>query len=293
MNRDRPTVLLVNDCQDTLELIGQYLRERQGCRVLTAADGRRGLEMLFRYEVDVLFLNIQMPVMNGYEVLKVIAGSQALRRVPVVMWTATPCPFNVESFGVPGLDWLQMPHDLPALMSALYRALGRKWDWWIPRRAPVLAYSAPRPLPLPAPTRPRRGSEPFSGPLDLLDPNRPPVIEGWGDLRGEAALRRREFWTCLGVLLMGALPVALPLWQYSPLLAKVLGGAAIFSCWHSWMRCRLCGAPSWRRGAAPGIVLALVILAYLGMAHSALYSNLGSSYPAQVWSLMSRHGAGR
>lgn len=186
MNRDRPTVLLINDCQDILGLVGHYLRDLKGCRVLTATDGRLGLELMTRCQVDVVFLNIMMPVANGYDVLRAIEKSDALRLIPVVMWTAKERPKSMRefnTFGIAYLEWLEIPHDMPALMKALRRALGKQWEWWEPAAPPsryvsTAAAILSRRIPVFS-----ANATSYPPPIILRGPLRPPLLRRWGKSR--------------------------------------------------------------------------------------------------------------
>lgn len=288
MNRDRPTVLLVNDCHDSLELIGLYLREKLGCRVLTAPDGRRGLELMRRCEVDSVFLNLQMPVLDGYGVLAEMGRSEALRRLPVVIWTATAAPAGLAAFdscGVASLRWLSIPHDLQALEEALSLSLGSRWEVWTAMALPAVrgrAYVAC------AAPKSRRAAMTMES-LDLLALHPMVEIEGWGDLRGPEAARRREWHLCLALLLWGSFPVMPLLWLHSPGFLAVLVVAALLCCLHAYRRLLRAEGSEWRAGAAPKVVLALIVLAHLGLAHFALLRNLGPGYPGEVARILARN----
>jgi twitching motility two-component system response regulator PilH len=83
------TVLVVEDEPD-LRLFAQINLERAEHRVLTAADGHEGLAIAEREVPDVVLLDVVMPGLDGWEVLRRIKASPdaAVRTVPVVMMTA-------------------------------------------------------------------------------------------------------------------------------------------------------------------------------------------------------------
>jgi CheY-like chemotaxis protein len=81
------TVVVVEDIADVRTLFVQFLR-RFGCRVLEAADGRTGLELVRAERPDLVLLDISMPGMSGRDVLREIRGAAATRDVPVIMTTA-------------------------------------------------------------------------------------------------------------------------------------------------------------------------------------------------------------
>ena len=83
------TVLVVDDEFGVADLIDAILTD-EGYRVLTAANGRQGLEVLAKEQPDLVFLDYMMPVMDGGTVLQTISGSAELKRIPVVMMSSLP-----------------------------------------------------------------------------------------------------------------------------------------------------------------------------------------------------------
>jgi adenylate cyclase len=80
-------LLVVDDNKVNRLLLGRGL-EQQGHRVAFAENGRHALEMLRQDEFDVLLLDIQMPEMDGYQVLEKLAGDLKLRDIPVIVTSA-------------------------------------------------------------------------------------------------------------------------------------------------------------------------------------------------------------
>ena len=83
------TVLVVDDEFGVVDLIDAILTD-EGYRVLTAANGRQGLEMLANERLDLVFLDYMMPVMDGSAMLRTVADNPELRRIPVVMMSSMP-----------------------------------------------------------------------------------------------------------------------------------------------------------------------------------------------------------
>lgn len=80
-------VLLVEDIKVNRTLITRML-EAMGCEVISAANGREGLELLEKYEADIIFMDMQMPIMNGYEATHILRQSARWEYIPVVALTA-------------------------------------------------------------------------------------------------------------------------------------------------------------------------------------------------------------
>jgi len=90
-------VLLVEDSPDDADLMLEALKDSDlGLRVTLVEDGEQALEYLRRqgaYEAapmpDLVLLDLHLPRMNGHEVLDEIRQDAALRRLPVIVLTAT------------------------------------------------------------------------------------------------------------------------------------------------------------------------------------------------------------
>jgi len=80
-------LLVVDDNKVNRLLLGRGL-EQQGHRVAFAEDGRQALEMLHESEFDLMLLDIQMPEMDGYQVLEKVASDLNLRDIPVIVTSA-------------------------------------------------------------------------------------------------------------------------------------------------------------------------------------------------------------
>ncbi len=78
------TILIVEDDRTLRDLL-QYNLQKEGYKVLTADDGEKGLEVFHNKKVDLILLDIMLPVMSGLEVCRIIRGE---RPVPIIMLTA-------------------------------------------------------------------------------------------------------------------------------------------------------------------------------------------------------------
>lgn len=88
MNRSELKFLIVDDFSTMRRIIRGLLRE-MGCHDANEAeDGAVALTMLKATNYDFVISDINMPNMNGFDLLKVIKGDEALRHLPVLMVTA-------------------------------------------------------------------------------------------------------------------------------------------------------------------------------------------------------------
>jgi adenylate cyclase len=80
-------LLVVDDNKVNRLLLGRGL-EQQGHRIAFAENGRRALELLHESEFDLVLLDIQMPEMDGYQVLERLTSDLNLRDLPVIVTSA-------------------------------------------------------------------------------------------------------------------------------------------------------------------------------------------------------------
>lgn len=118
------TILVVDDDKDILDLLKYNLR-KEGFAVLTAGDGESALEQAARMP-DLVILDVMMPGMNGWEVVKRLKGNPKTSPVPIVFLTAK----GSETDEVLGLelgadDYIVKPISIPKLLARV-RSVFRK-----------------------------------------------------------------------------------------------------------------------------------------------------------------------
>lgn len=87
INQNSGLLLVVDDNRVNRLLLGRSL-EQQGHRVEMAENGRQALELLHAKPFDLVLLDIEMPVMNGYQVLEKAASDLQLRDIPIIITSA-------------------------------------------------------------------------------------------------------------------------------------------------------------------------------------------------------------
>lgn len=89
MSRDRKgvrTILIIDDEAGIRDLHAQIIyTELPHCRVLTAADGQEGLSIMRQEIPDLILLDLMMPELDGFGVLKIMQSEEALRAIPVIV----------------------------------------------------------------------------------------------------------------------------------------------------------------------------------------------------------------
>jgi len=85
-------VLFVDDYQDARTFYEDYLTMECGARVITAKNGREGLEILRKEKIDAVVTDLSMPVMSGEDMMEEMVKDETLRQIPVVAETALGTP---------------------------------------------------------------------------------------------------------------------------------------------------------------------------------------------------------
>ena len=83
-------VILIDDDRDDQEIFQKELQKfNSSIKFLSAYNGEEGLEVLHKNSVNYIFLDINMPVMNGIDALKLIKQDQNLKHIPVIIYSTS------------------------------------------------------------------------------------------------------------------------------------------------------------------------------------------------------------
>lgn len=119
------TILVVDDGRENREFVVDYVLKPNGYGALTAKDGQEGLEMALAYRPDLILLDLQMPRMNGIEVLQHLSQENA--DIPVILMTfhgSEDVAIEVYRLGV--RDYLKKPFSVDEMLEAIERSLTEK-----------------------------------------------------------------------------------------------------------------------------------------------------------------------
>lgn len=124
---DRGLVLVVDDDVSTCMVIGAQLRH-EGFRIVTAYDGIEAIELFERHAPDIVFLDVMLPDLYGFEVARAIKRIAGGRFVPVIFLTGlSEAEAIADCVEAGGDDFLHKPVDL-LVLRAKVMAIGRIRD---------------------------------------------------------------------------------------------------------------------------------------------------------------------
>jgi PAS domain S-box-containing protein len=120
----RHTVLCIDDNPVNLKLVAQMLATRRDIHLLSAHTPELGIELALAHQPDLVLLDINMPGMDGYQVLAVLRADARLRGVPIVAVTANAMPREIARGRAAGFDdYLSKPVDVAHFMRAVAACL--------------------------------------------------------------------------------------------------------------------------------------------------------------------------
>jgi len=118
-------VLVVDDSK-TIRRTAENLLVRAGCEVTTAADGFEALAKIVDSRPHVIFVDIMMPRLNGYQTCSLIKNNQSLRNTPVIMLSSKDGLFDRAKGRMVGAEqYLTKPFTRAELVGAIRRHVHR------------------------------------------------------------------------------------------------------------------------------------------------------------------------
>ena len=112
-------IILIDDSR-TIRRSAETMLSNEGCDVITANDGFEALALIHRHEPDLIFVDIMMPRLDGYQTCAIIKNNARFRRVPVIMLTSKDGLFDKARGRIVGSDhYLTKPFTRDELLGAV------------------------------------------------------------------------------------------------------------------------------------------------------------------------------
>ena len=108
----KPTVLVVDDVELNRAFLNDMLKDEY--HIIEATDGLQAVNLLeqCRQQIDVVLLDLVMPVMDGFEVLEIMNQKHWIENIPVIMISAaTSSNYTDRSFALGVVDYISRPFD--------------------------------------------------------------------------------------------------------------------------------------------------------------------------------------
>jgi CheY-like chemotaxis protein/anti-sigma regulatory factor (Ser/Thr protein kinase) len=125
VNEHRHKVLYIEDNPSNLRLVAQILGRRKNIDLITAHTPELGIELAMSQHPHLILLDINMPGMDGYQVLGVLKAEASLKSIPVIAVTANAMLRDIERGKAAGFaDYLTKPIDVIKFLSVINSMLG-------------------------------------------------------------------------------------------------------------------------------------------------------------------------
>ncbi|MDQ2807936.1 MAG: response regulator [Chloroflexota bacterium] len=115
------TILVVDDEMVLTDILRDVLQDA-GYRVVTAADGRAGLDSLPKVRPDLVLCDVMMPIVDGRELCRLMHADPQYRNIPLVMMTAAPGSINPQECDYAAL--IGKPFDLDHVLTLIESLVG-------------------------------------------------------------------------------------------------------------------------------------------------------------------------
>ncbi|MCK8060379.1 MULTISPECIES: two-component system response regulator [unclassified Fusibacter] len=117
---DRPTnIMIIDDTPANLKLLEQLLRT-EGYHVFSFPNGELAIKSAINKRPDLIFLDINMPQMNGYEVCKALKSHRNTFDIPIIFISALHSTMDkVKAFNAGGVDYVSKPFEIEEVRARL------------------------------------------------------------------------------------------------------------------------------------------------------------------------------
>ena len=116
-------ILIIEDIETISLTLKDYLISA-GFRVFIANDGMEGIFQVRNLQPDLILMDIEMPIMDGFEVSNIIHSEQELRHIPIIAMTALALPLVREQCRAAGMaEYISKPVILKDVLVLIRRLL--------------------------------------------------------------------------------------------------------------------------------------------------------------------------
>jgi len=112
------TILVIDDDPEAIDIIRRFL-EKDGYNVVTASCGEQGLRLAHECRPDAITLDVMMPEMDGWSVLRALKADPVLRPIPVIM--VSMIDDRTRGYALGAVDYLTKPVDRTLLHKTIDR----------------------------------------------------------------------------------------------------------------------------------------------------------------------------
>jgi len=119
--------VMVIDDSKTIRRTAETLLKKEGCEVVTAIDGFEALAKISDQQPNIIFVDIMMPRLDGYQTCALIKNNQMFKSTPVIMLSSNDGLFDKARGRIVGSEqYLTKPFTREELLGAIRRHVGQR-----------------------------------------------------------------------------------------------------------------------------------------------------------------------
>lgn len=123
----RKKILIIDDEKDFSYFVKENLELVTNYEIITANRGKKGIRAALKEEPDLILLDVMMPGIDGFEVLKRLKENEETYHIPVIMLTAkNEDESKAKASGLYADDYIVKPVETRILMSKIHRILSMR-----------------------------------------------------------------------------------------------------------------------------------------------------------------------
>ncbi|HEX5057490.1 MAG TPA: twitching motility response regulator PilG [Gammaproteobacteria bacterium] len=118
--------VMVIDDSKTIRRTAESLLKKAGCEVITASDGFEALAKITEHKPDIIFVDILMPRLDGYQTCALIKNNSIFKSTPVIMLSSKDSIFDRARGRIVGSEqYLTKPFTKEDLLGAIKQHVGK------------------------------------------------------------------------------------------------------------------------------------------------------------------------
>jgi len=118
--------VMVIDDSKTIRRTAETLLKKSGCEVVTATDGFEALSKILEHRPNIIFVDIMMPRLDGYQTCALIKNNKMFKDTPVIMLSSKDGLFDRARGRIVGSEqYLTKPFTKDELLSAITKYVGK------------------------------------------------------------------------------------------------------------------------------------------------------------------------
>ena len=112
------TILIVDDQALIRKMLNLNLTKRTGCKVIEADNGFVAIDKVMKEKIDLILLDLMMPMMDGFKVLEILKQNEETKNIPIIIVSAKNSMKDVmKSYDYAADEYIKKPYNIVDLIK--------------------------------------------------------------------------------------------------------------------------------------------------------------------------------